>query len=311
VTKTAVFAMALLLLARAAWSQGMASYHVRIMVDEGVPPSTSPQIIPDPPVSCVIREVFGNGEVEYAVPGFIHTDSCAVTIRLPGYRKNQTVLRSGAVIVMKRPGSYANPTVSLATLQAPENAKKAFEKGVAAMIGKKWAAAQREFERAVAAYPDYAPAWNALGEALAEQSRPQQAREACERAVNSDPKFAPAWARLARLAADGGRMQDALEAAERALQLDATGFPEVYVSQAMADLALARLDAAEKSARRAIALDTFHEIPRAERVLGSVLAAKGDRGGAIEHWKKYLQMSPTAEDEAEVRQRIANAGAAK
>lgn len=304
-TKTAICALALLLAAQAAWSQGMTVYRARVILDAGVPPSAAFQIRPDPPVSCVIQEVYGNGEVEYAVPDFTHTDSCAVTIWLAGYRKNQTVLRDKAVIVMRRPGSYANPTVSLATLQAPEEAKKAFQKGVAALVGKKWTAAQKEFERAVAAYPDYAPAWNALGEALEEQSKPQQAREACEHAVKADPKFAPAWARLARLAADEGRMEDALQSAERALQLDATGLPDAYVSQAMADLALSRLDAAEKSARRAVDLDTFHEIPRAERVLGSVLEAKGDRLGALEHWKKYLAMAPKAADAAEIRRQIA------
>jgi tetratricopeptide (TPR) repeat protein len=264
----------------------------------------------DPTAQCVIDEVFGNGIVQYAVPPALNSDSCPVTIRLPGYRKNQAILRNGAVIVMKRPGSYANPTVSLTTLAAPEDARKAFEKGVAAMVGKKWAAAQKEFERSVAAYPEYAPAWGALGEVLVEQSQAQPARQAFERAVKSDSKFAPAWAQLARLAADEGRMQDALAAAERALQLDATGFPGVYVSQAMADLALERLDAAEKSARRGVELDTFHEIPLAERVLGAVLAAKGDRAGAIQHWQKYLEMSPHAADAAEVQKRIAESGTA-
>ena len=262
-------------------------------------------IRPDPPAQCAIQEVFGNGFVQYSVPPFRNSDSCPVTIQLSGYRKNQAILRNGAVIVMRRSGSYANPTVSLTTLAAPKDAKGAFQKGVGAMVGKKWAAAQKEFERAVAAYPEYAPAWGALGEVLVEQSQPKPARQAFERAVKSDPKFAPGWAQLARLEADEGRMQDALAAAERAIQLDATGFPGVYVSQAMADLALHRVEAAEKSARRGVELDTFHEIPLAERVLGSVLAAKGDREGAIQHWQKYLEMSPKAEDAAEVRKRIA------
>ena len=305
----ALTAIPLLLLAQIPRGQVIA-FHARIVVDQGVPPPSTPQIIPDRLGSCFVRSIFGNGEVEYIVTDDSRSDSCAVTIRLPGYRKNDAVLRNGAVIVMRRPSSYANPTVSLTTLQAPEDAKKAFEKGVAAMSGKKWAAAQKEFERAVAIYPEYAPAWNALGEVLVEESQPQPAREAFERAAKSDPKFAPAWAQLARLAADEGRTQDALDAAGYALQLDPTGFPAVYVSQAMADLALQRLDAAEKSARLAVKLDTFHEIPSAERVLGSVLAAKGDREGAIEHWKTYLKMAPKADDAAQVRQRIANAEAA-
>ncbi len=309
VTTTALGAIPLLLLAGPACGQFQsATYRAQIVVDQGVPPPSSPQIAPDPPVQCEILEVFGNGEVEYAAPG--RSDWCPVTIQLAGYRRNKAVLRHGAVIVMRRPGSYANPTVSLATLQAPEDAKRAFQKGVGAMSGKKWATAQEEFERAVAAYPDYPPAWSALGEVLVEQARPEPARQAFERAARSDPKFAAAWAQLARLAADQGRMQDALDAADRALRLDPTGFPSVYVAQAMADHALKRLDAAEKSARRAIDLDTFHEIPCAERVLGSVLEAAGDRAGAVEHWKKYLKMAPKAEDAAGVRQRIAEAEAA-
>jgi len=296
-----------LFLAWAALGQ-MNSYRAQIIVDQGVPPPSTPQILPDPPMQCTILDVFGNGVVQYVVPPFLRSDSCPVTIRLSGYRKNETVLRNEAVIVMRRPGSYANPTVSLTTLAAPDDARRAFEKGVGAMVGKKWAAAQKEFERAVAAYPDYAPAWEALGEVLVEQSQPGPARQAFERAVKADPKFAPAWAQLARLAAEEGRMQDALAASERALQLDATGFPAVYASQAMADLALQHLDAAEKSARRAVELDSFHEIPLTERVLGSVLAAKGDREGAIQHWRKYLEMSPNAADAADVRKSIAEGG---
>ncbi len=282
----------------------MTTYHARVVVDQGVAPPVTPQIIPDPGSGCVILEIFGSGEITYTVGTRSRSDSCDVTIRLSGYRKNDTTLHNASVVVMRRPGSYANPTVSIATLEAPEEARKAYEKGVAQMVSKKWEAAGSQFHRAVTVYPNYAPAWNALGEVLIEQSKPEEARQAFERAIKSDPKFAPAWAHLAHLAASEGRAQDALDAAARALDLDSTGFPQVYVSQAQADLALKRLDAAEKSARRAVELDTFHEIPEAESVLGSVLAEKGDTKGAIEHWKKYLEMSPKAADAPAIRNRI-------
>jgi tetratricopeptide (TPR) repeat protein len=300
--------MALALLARPAGSQ-TPIYHAQVVVEEGAAPATSPQIIPERTTNCTIGNFFGNGTVEYTVSTESRSDECPVSIRLAGYRKTGTTLRDGGVVVLKRPGSYSNPTVSLTTLAAPAEARKAFEKGVAALSANKWATAQTALERAVASYPEYAPAWSALGEALAEQSQPQQARAAWERAVEADPKFARAWAELARLAADQGRMEDVLQAAGRALQLDAAGFPAVYVAQAMANLGLKRLDAAEKSGRRAIEVDTYHEIPRAESVLGSVLAEKGDRTGAIEHWRKYLKLAPKGEDAAEVTRRIAQLGA--
>jgi len=302
--------MAMLLLAQEnPWDTAPAFYHARIVVEEGVAPPVSPQIIPDPPVRCIIGEVFGNGQVNFEVP-LRSSGSCPVTIRLAGYRKNQAILRNEAVIVMKRPGNYANSTVSLTTLQAPEQARKAYEKGVAAMLGKKWDSARKELEGAVAVYPEYAPAWNALGEVRTALSQPQQAQEAFERAAKADPKFAPAWAHLAHIAAGEGRVNDTMQAAERVIQLDPKGYPDVYADLALADLALKRPEAAEKSARRAVELDTLHEIPRTERVLGSVLAAKGDQKGAIEHWQKYLEMSPKAEDAAEVRDQIARAEAA-
>jgi len=81
------------------------------------------------------------------------------------------------------------------------------------------------------------------------------------------------------------------------------GILKVY--DAAANYNLKRLATAEKSARRAIGLDTRHEIPRAEVLLESVLAAEGDRRGAVEHLRKYLEISPKAPDAAEVSRTIA------
>jgi regulator of sirC expression with transglutaminase-like and TPR domain len=74
----------------------------------------------------------------------------------------------------------------------------------------------------------------------------------------------------------------------------------------VANLNLHHLDVAEKSARRAVELDANHEIPRAENLLGTLLAARGDRQGAIQHLNKYLELSPKAADADKVRQLIAD-----
>jgi hypothetical protein len=73
----------------------------------------------------------------------------------------------------------------------------------------------------------------------------------------------------------------------------------------VANFNLKRFDAAENSARRCVELDSEHELPRAELLLGSVLAAKGDRAGALQHLNKYVALSPKAPDVEEVKQRIA------
>ncbi|MGD0014669.1 MAG: tetratricopeptide repeat protein [Bryobacteraceae bacterium] len=311
--RTAKLGVCALALASVAVGQGQ--FHAKIVLEDGTPLPTTPQITPALSgwlvPNCRILNVFGNGNVEYAVNWRSRpydgatADVCEVRIRLAGYRQADVTLRNGAVIVLKRLGDHEGSTVSMTTLKAPEEARKAYEQGAAAMSQKKWARAQAGFERAVAIYPDYAPAWSELGEVFREQSKPKEARAAWERALEADPKYVRPYLQLTRLALAEGRTQDAVGIAERALELNPVEFPGIYFYYAVANYNLGRLDVAEKSARRAIELDADREIPRAEDLLGSVLAAKGDQRGAIEHLRRYLAISPQATDAAEVRQRIA------
>ncbi len=62
---------------------------------------------------------------------------------------------------------------------------------------------------------------------------------------------------------------------------------------------------AEANARRATDLDTAHEIPRAELLLASTLIARGDRAGALQHFRKYLEIVPKATDAEQVKRAIA------
>ena len=92
-------------------------------------------------------------------------------------------------------------------------------------------------------------------------------------------------------------------------------FPELYFFYAVANINLKHFDVAEMSARRATELDNAHEIPRAEILLGTVLIAKGDRAGALEHFRKYLEIVPKAQDAEQIKRAIAQletpGGAAK
>jgi tetratricopeptide (TPR) repeat protein len=174
-----------------------------------------------------------------------------------------------------------------------------------ALEDKKWTPAEKELRRAVTIYPEYASAWSALGEALGELSRPAEARDAWERAIQADPNYVKPYVLLAQLAIREGRMEDAAGITDRALKTSYTQSAPVYFYNAVANLELGRLEPAERSARKAVELDPALLFPNAERLLGTVLAAKGDRQGAVEHLKKYLEASPKAEDAQEVKQRIA------
>ena len=330
-----------LALAGGCWAQLAQKHTARIVLEDGTPLTGTPEVIPvlnrqglgacfspgygsGSDVAGNGRlEVFGNGTVQYIVrgtasPGCIGSacldgragDSCQVRIRLAGYRTMEATLRQDAVIALKRVGDNEGTSVSITTLNAPKEARKAYESGVAALSRKKFEAAQKDFERAVAAYPPYAQAWSDLGEALMQDLKPQEARAACEHALEADPKYLKPYVQLARLALSEGRIEDAGRITTRALALNPVEFPGLYYYDAVVDLRLKKLDDAEKSVRRAVDLDSNHEVPLAESLLGTLLAAKGDRTGAIEHYRKYLLISPDATDAGTVKRRIAELEAA-
>jgi len=134
----------------------------------------------------------------------------------------------------------------------------------------------------------------------------KEARSALEKAIGIDPKYLKPYAQLARLDLAEKRPEDADAITTRAMEMRPTEFPTIYFYHAVANFNLKRLDIAEASARKAVELDSEHELPRAEYLLGSVLAARGDRAGAVDHWNKYLKLLPKAPDAPEVRQRIAD-----
>jgi tetratricopeptide (TPR) repeat protein len=291
-----------------------AQYRARLALEDGTPFSTMPMVVPsthyDAP-ECIIRNLFGNGQIVYYVnwrsPGYSREtpDLCRAAFTVPGYQRADVILRDGAVILMKRLGDHEGYSVSMTVLKAPPEARKAYGKGVAAIAKRKWAEAQKELQRAIGIYPDYAPAWSDLGLAFMEQSQPKEAVSAWERAIEADPKYAKPYLQLARLAVNEGRMEDAVQIANRALSARAAAPPGIYFYQAVANFNLHRLDAAEKGARQTIGLDANHEYTQAEHLLGEVLAAKGDRAGAVEHLKRYLELAPKAQDVPAVKQRIA------
>jgi Flp pilus assembly protein TadD len=298
----------------AATLPGQTRYHAKIVSEDGTAPPQQPQIIPSQSQrlmqNCWILNTFGNGTVEYAVnwrsrpfdPSTM--DACEVTIRAEGFKPMVATLREQGTVVLKRAGDHEGSTISRTAIEAPPEARKAYEKGVADLARKKWAAAQKEFQHAVDVYPDYAPAWTDLGDALLQESQPQQARDAWEHARKVDPKYMRPYLQLARLDLQEKHPQDAAQVTDEGLKVNSREFPGLWFINAVANFNLGHLDVAENGARKTIDLDSAHEIPRAEDLLGSILAVKGDRAGAIQHLRKYLEIAPHAGDADKVQQRI-------
>ena len=316
---------ALLLLAAVSLASGQGRYgnefKATLVLEDGTSFRSNPIILPRFAGTCAVVQFFRDGIVTYTTdsrsldpaPSSASTgggaggadDSCAVSIRLTGYRNKDVVLRDGAVVVLSRLGESEGPTVSHTILGAPKKARQDYEDGMVALTKGKWEEARRRFESAVSIYPEYAPAWNELGEVLQAQQKTEEARAAFNHAIDADPKYIKPYVALTKLELAAGRNENALTIAARAIDQKPVEFPSIYFYSALANFNLSHLDRAEKDVREAIAQDPQREIPRAESLLGRILLAKGDRQGAVEHLKLYLQLSPKAPDARDVAYSIA------
>jgi len=234
---------------------------------------------------------------------------CELRAQLPGFRSGSIDLgthRSMDIpdvgqIILHRIGKDEGSTVSMTSMLAPKDARKAFEKGQEDLKKKKDEEAGKEFAKAVALYPKYADAWFRLG-ALQNQNKDfAGARSSFEKAIAADPKLVTPYVEMAILEAREGKWKETAEATGHAIRLDPIDFPVAFYFDALANYNLRNWDAAEKSARQLQKLDPKHQFPLATRILGSVLAQKKDYPGAAQQMRDYLSFAGTAKDADEVR----------
>jgi tetratricopeptide (TPR) repeat protein len=238
---------------------------------------------------------------------------CELRADLPGYR-SEIVNLSGrrtfdnpdvGTIVLHRLGNVEGTTISATTLQAPKDARKAYDKGRNALGKKKVEEAQKEFQKAVDVYPKYASAWFELGRIHEQQNQFDQARESYSKALEADSKYISPYLQLALISARESKWQEVVDTTDRVLKLDAFDFPQAFFYNSVANFNLGKLDAAEKSAREAQKLDANHRFPKVDQLLGMILAQKRDYTGAAEQMRNYLKFAPEAQDADKIRSQLA------
>jgi protein O-mannosyl-transferase len=102
-------------------------------------------------------------------------------------------------------------------------------------------------------------------------------------------------------ASQRGKWQETAELSGQVLHYNAAEYPAAYYFNAMANLQLGNLEAAEKSAREAIRLDRDHRNPKSSYVLGLILAREQNFQQATEALNAYLREAPDAPDAETVR----------
>jgi tetratricopeptide (TPR) repeat protein len=239
---------------------------------------------------------------------------CEIRAVLAGFRSDAVNLSGRRLfdspdvgtIVLHRRTNVEGTTISATTLMAPKDARKAYDKAREAARKGKTNDAERELDKAVAAYPQFAEAWSSLGVIHEEHQELADARRCFSQALAADPKLVTPYLHLARFSAADKNWPDVAATTNRLIKLNPYDFPEAYFYNAVAAYNLRKYDVAHTSALEAQKLDTAHKFPKVEHLLGVILYQKKDYPGAIEQMRKYLLLSPDSPDVSQVKQQLAD-----
>ncbi|HEY1463464.1 MAG TPA: hypothetical protein VGF44_08610, partial [Terriglobales bacterium] len=187
---------------------------------------------------------------------------------------------------------------------APENAVKSFQKARDEFLDKKEDKAITDLQKTVQMDPQFADAWYQLGN-LQQSSDPQGAWNSYSKAAAADPKFVLPYEQMAFISAQKGQWKDVVENTSHELELNPAGTAQTWYYNAMGNFQLGKVDDAENSAMKSLALDPQHTIPNTEQLLAVVLAQKGDYAGALQHLQTCLTYTPAGASADLLKQQIA------
>jgi tetratricopeptide (TPR) repeat protein len=225
---------------------------------------------------------------------------CTLQASLSGYKSSTIELGTTHLSMLSDVGIIAlfpiekvrGTKVSATSLLAPKAAKKALQEANKALRKERTADAEKFLKSATALYPKYGEAWYQLGRLYQSQRRIDEARQAYRRAVESDKLFATPYVWLGMISAAEQKWQETADLTDRALDLEPTAFPEAYYLNALAHFDLGNLDQAERSAHRAVLLDSTHRFPKMHLILASSCANRNDLVGLIEELRNYIKNGP-------------------
>ena len=254
---------------------------------------------PDPTATNVVRD-WGDYELQAQVRGYT-----SEALHLVG--NTDHLVQVGSIIVhpMAAGATPQKFTVSVGSLEAPEKAKKAFEKGEEQANKGKWASACDSFKRAIQEYPRYALAWLELGRVQAQQNSFVAAQQSFHEAVSKDSHLMEAYVELARVAVAQKEWKELADATEHLVEGSPNSNPQYWFLNGAANLNLGNLGQAENSALRGLRIDTKHGIPQLEYLYGLTLAMRGDYKNAAQHLATYLQLSPHSADAPTAQAKLA------
>jgi tetratricopeptide (TPR) repeat protein len=202
-----------------------------------------------------------------------------------------------------KPDGPSSATVSTATLNVPEKARKEFDKASDAMAHQDWNKAAERLNKAITVYPQYAAAYNNLGVVYSHLNDDSHEQEALARAIALDDHFAPAFMNFGKLRLrqkDFSQAEAMLEKAAALDPLNAQGLALLADAQYMNQ----HYDAALVSARQAHT--AFPQHPSfVHYIAARAYQQEGRQKDALVELRLFLQEEPSGSRADYVRGDIA------
>src|SRR5947209_20122475 len=238
-------------------------------------------------------------EFRAVLPGF---QSTTVMLKLQGNSWNYDV----GTIFLKRMDSVQGATISMTTMNAPKDAKSAYEKAEKAFAQNKFSDAEKELKKAVQIYPNFAAAGWLLGNIHQDQNRLEEAIQDYNHALAADPQFVNPTFGLGLIAVQEKRWPEAAQFTSQVSKLNALAFPSAYFYNAVSNYNMGKFDLAEESARKFKTLDTEHRNPDICLLLGEIITRKQAYSGASQEKRAFLAVVPNAPNAEEIRTKAKN-----
>lgn len=245
----------------------------------------------------------------------VNLEGCELRAVLAGFQSSTVILHPNlgdsfqidvGTIVLKRMGNVKGSAISVTSMSAPKDARNAFEKGSRDFERDKLPEAEKELQKAVSIYPQFAAAWSRLGDLEHRENHLPAAKDAYNKALQADPQYVNPVFGLALIALVEKNWQDAAQYTGQVINLNAYAFPAALFYNAAANFNLGKVDMAQEAANKYKSVDPALHHPEVMLLLSQILAQKHDYAGAAQQIREYLNAVPAAANADELRTQAKN-----
>ena len=149
------------------------------------------------------------------------------------------------------------------------------------------------FQRALSIKPDYAEAYNNIGNALKDQDKIKEAIDAYNKALSIKPDYAEPFNNMGNALRDQGRLNEAIKVYKKALSIK-PDYAEAYNNMGIALTEQRRLEEATEAYTKALSIKP--DYANACYNMGITLKDQGKLEEAIEAYNKALSIKPDYAD---------------